>query len=48
MNDNVDRLTAAFADRYAIERELGEGGMATDLNTGRKVALALADRVTAR
>ena len=24
-----DRLTAALADRYRIERELGAGGMAT-------------------
>jgi serine/threonine protein kinase len=39
-----DRLTAALADRYAIERELGAGGMATvylaeDLKHKRKVAL---------
>jgi tRNA A-37 threonylcarbamoyl transferase component Bud32 len=38
------RLTAALADRYAIERELGQGGMATvylaeDLRHHRKVAL---------
>jgi Tol biopolymer transport system component len=38
------RLTAALADRYAIERELGAGGMATvylahDLRHDRKVAL---------
>jgi len=26
----LDRLTAALADRYRIERELGAGGMATD------------------
>jgi len=40
----LDRLTQALADRYAIERELGEGGMATvylaqDLKHDRKVAL---------
>jgi formylglycine-generating enzyme required for sulfatase activity/dienelactone hydrolase/predicted Ser/Thr protein kinase len=38
------RLTAALADRYRLERELGEGGMATvhlaeDLKHHRKVAL---------
>ncbi len=26
---DLDRLTAALADRYAIEHELGAGGMAT-------------------
>ncbi len=44
MSDPVARLNAALADRYAIERELGEGGMATvyladDLRHQRKVAL---------
>jgi len=39
-----DRLAAALADRYRIERELGQGGMATvflaeDLKHERKVAL---------
>jgi len=39
-----DRLAAALADRYTIERELGAGGMATvylaqDLKHDRKVAL---------
>jgi len=39
-----DRLNAALADRYRIERELGQGGMATvylaeDLKHKRKVAL---------
>ena len=29
MCDPVDRLNAALEGRYAIERELGEGGMAT-------------------
>ncbi len=29
MQDTFDRLKAALADRYAIERELGSGGMAT-------------------
>jgi Tol biopolymer transport system component len=40
----LDRLTSALADRYAIEREIGEGGMATvylarDLKHNRSVAL---------
>ncbi len=39
-----DRLSAALADRYRIERELGAGGMATvylaeDLKHDRKVAI---------
>ena len=29
MADPSSRLTAALADRYMIERELGQGGMAT-------------------
>ncbi len=29
MSDQLDRLTAALADRYTIEEELGAGGMAT-------------------
>ena len=40
----IDRLAAALADRYRIERELGQGGMATvylaqDLKHDRKVAI---------
>jgi len=39
-----DRLHVALADRYAVERELGVGGMATvylaqDLRHDRKVAV---------
>ena len=42
MTDSA-RLAAALADRYRIERELGQGGMATvyladDLKHRRKVA----------
>ncbi len=29
MTETTARLTAALADRYAIEREIGAGGMAT-------------------
>jgi eukaryotic-like serine/threonine-protein kinase len=41
---NLDRLAAALADRYRIERELGQGGMATvylaeDLKHRRRVAV---------
>jgi len=44
MTETLDRLTAALADRYRIERELGQGGMATvylahDLRHDRKVAI---------
>ena len=44
MNPGADRLAAALADRYRVERELGAGGMATvylaeDLKHDRKVAI---------
>ena len=42
--DALPRLSAALADRYTIERELGAGGMATvylaqDLKHDRQVAI---------
>ena len=44
MSDVTARMTPALGDRYAIERELGSGGMATvylaeDLKHHRKVAV---------
>ncbi len=44
MTDTFERLKAALADRYTIEREIGAGGMATvylaeDLKHHRKVAV---------
>ena len=44
MSGVIDRLTTALSDRYAIQRELGAGGMATvyladDLKHHRKVAV---------
>ncbi len=44
MTDVLDRLTAALAGGYAVQRELGSGGMATvylaeDLKHKRKVAV---------
>ena len=46
--DALASLTAALADRYAIEREIGRGGMATvylarDLKHDRRVALKVLD-----
>jgi serine/threonine protein kinase len=44
MNELRDRINAAFTDRYAVERQLGAGGMATvylaeDVKHDRKVAI---------
>ncbi len=46
--DTLDRLKQALADRYAIEREIGRGGMATvylarDLKHQRPVAIKVLD-----
>jgi len=48
MTDPPDRLKAALADRYALEREIGRGGMATvwlaqDVKHHRKVAVKVLD-----
>ena len=44
MPDLLDRLKTALSDRYAVQEELGAGGMATvylaeDIKHKRKVAL---------
>ena len=46
MADLFSRLQAGVADRYRVDREIGQGGMATayvddDLPHGRKVAIKL-------
>jgi serine/threonine-protein kinase len=48
MQDHEERLKAALADRYQIEREIGSGGMATvylaqDLKHKRQVAVKVLD-----
>jgi len=48
MTDVLDRLREALASRYAIEREIGRGGMATvylaeDLTHHRQVAITVLD-----
>ena len=49
MSDVPDRLNTALEGRYRVERQLGEGGMATvyladDLKHERKVALKILKR----
>ncbi len=49
MSDSLDHLTTALASRYAIEREIGRGGMAIvylahDLKHQRKVAVKVLRR----
>src|SRR5215213_3080112 len=46
MSDTLERLHTALADRYRIERELGQGGMATvylahDVRHDRDVAIKI-------
>jgi len=53
MSDHLDRLKAALADRYTIEREIGSGGMAMvylaeDLKHHRHVAIKVLDPELAR
>ncbi len=53
MPDHLERLKAALADRYRIEREIGAGGMATvylaqDLKHRRQVAVKVLDPALAR
>jgi serine/threonine protein kinase/Flp pilus assembly protein TadD len=53
VSETLERLSAALADRYAVERELGRGGMSTvylagDLKHGRQVALKVLSRNVAR
>ena len=42
MTDVLERLTAAMADRYRIERELGASGMATVPNVSAAIQKSLA------
>ncbi len=53
MSDLFERLKTALADQYAIERELGAGGMATvylarDVKHDRQVAVKVLKRIWSR
>jgi len=53
MSEAAERLRASLSDRYRIERELGQGGMATvylaeDLKHSRKVAIKVLREDVAR
>jgi hypothetical protein len=37
LTDPLPRLVAALSDRYRIERELGQGGMATSSSLKRRL-----------
>jgi len=39
MADTLERLTAALADRYRIERERGQGGMVPALQSGTPIQM---------
>jgi len=52
VSNDASRLVAALSDRYRIERELGQGGMATvylarDLKHDRDVAVKFSTRTSA-
>ncbi len=45
MSEITARLKAALADRYAIQEELGAGGMATVVRPGRSRITNLESRI---
>ena len=46
MSPVLDQLTRALADRYRIERELGQGGMATVYLSERSASTRFCRRQT--